>query len=88
MINLLCDARGMFREDFMNKMIDLSGGEVSLGCHLGYEAADYHGVSLQMLNSKVGRAGSVISKRLSSNSLSALVGDSYDQILETTVEQL
>jgi len=88
LINLLCDARGTFREDFMNKMIDLSGGEVSLGCHLGYEAADYHGVSLQMLNSKVGRAGSVISKRLSSNSLSALVGDSYDQILETTVEQL
>lgn len=88
MINLLCDARGTFREDFMNKMIDLSEGEVSLGCHLGYEAADYHGVSLQMLNSKVGRAGSVISKRLSSNSLSALVGDSYDQILETTVEQL
>lgn len=87
-MRVLCDARGTFREDFMNKMIDLSGGEVSLGCHLGYEAADYHGVSLQMLNSKVGRAGSVISKRLSSNSLSALVGDSYDQILETTVEQL
>jgi len=87
-LRVLCDARGTFREDFMNKMIDLSGGEVSLGCHLGYEAADYHGVSLQMLNSKVGRAGSVISKRLSSNSLSALVGDSYDQILETTVEQL
>ena len=73
----------------MNKMLNLSGGDVKLGCHLGYEAADYHGVSLQMLNSKVGRAGSVMSsERLASNSLSALVGDSYDQILETTVEQL
>ena len=42
-----------------------------------------------MLNSKVGRAGSVITPgRLASSSLSALVGDSYDQILETTVEQL
>ena len=89
MINLLCDARGTFRENFMNKMLELSGGDVSLGCHLGYEAADYHGVSLQMLNSKVGRAGSVVtSGRLASSSLSALVGETYDQILETTVEQL
>ena len=88
-MRVLCDARGTFREDFMNKMLDLSGGDVKLGCHLGYEAADYHGVSLQMLNSKVGRAGSIISsERLASNSLSALVGDSYEQILETTVEQL
>lgn len=88
-LRILCDARGKFRENFMSKMLDLSGGDVKLGCHLGYEAADYHGVSLQMLNSKVGRAGSVITPgRLASSSLSALVGDSYDQILETTVEQL
>ena len=78
-MRILCYARGTFREKFMNKMIDLSGGDLSLGCHLGYEAADYHGVSLQMLNSKVGRAGSVITPgRLASSSLSALVGDSCD----------
>lgn len=89
MIRLLCDARGAFRENFMNEMLKLGGGEVSIDCHLGYEAADYHGVSLQMLNSKVGRAGSTVtSGKLASNSLSALMADRYDQILETTVEQL
>lgn len=89
MINLMCDARGSFRENFMKRMIEISKGEIKLSCHLGYETADYHGVSLQMLNSKVGRAGKMFpSKRLASNNLSALVGEQYDQILETTVEQL
>jgi len=89
MIKLLCDARGAFRENFMNKMIELSCGEVELGCHLGYENADYNGTSLQWLNTKFGKSGNIVGKRkLSSNSLSFLLGDQYQQILETTVEQL
>ena len=89
MIKLLCDARGGFRENFMNKMIDLSCGEIELGCHLGYENADYNGTSLQWLNTKFGKSGNIVGKRkLSSDSLSFLLGDQYQQILETTVEQL
>jgi len=89
MIKLLCDARGGFRENFMNKMIELSSGEIELGCHLGYENADYNGTSLQWLNTKFGKSGNIVGKRkLSSNSLSFLLGDQYQQILETTVEQL
>ena len=89
MVKLLCDARGAFRENFMNKMIELSCGEIELGCHLGYENADYNGTSLQWLNTKFGKSGNIVGKRkLSSNSLSFLLGDQYQQILETTVEQL
>ena len=89
MMRLLCDARGKFRENFMNKMIELSSGEIELGCHIGYETADFHGPSLQWLNNKVGKSGSIIrQQKLSSNAISALLGDEYEQILETTVEQL
>lgn len=89
MIRLLCDARGKFRENFLNKMIEFSNGEIELSCHLGYENADYNGTSLQWLNTKVGKSGSIIGhNKLAKNSLTALVSDSYDQILEKTVEQL
>ena len=89
MPKLLCDARGNFRENFMNKMIELSSGEIELGCHIGYEAANFHGPSLQWLNTKVGSSGSIIrQQKLSSNAIYALLGDEYEQILETTVEQL
>ena len=88
-MKLLCDARGKFRKNFMNKMIELSSGEIELGCHVGYETADFHGPSLQWLNNKVGKSGSIIrQQKLSSNAISALLGDEYEQILETTVEQL
>ena len=88
-MKLLCDARGRFRENFMNKMIELSSGEIELGCHVGYEAADFNGPSLQWLNTKVGKSGSIVrQQKLSSNAISALLGEEYEQILETTVEQL
>ena len=89
MMRLLCDARGKFRENFMNKMIELSSGEIELACHIGYETADFHGPSLQWLNNKVGKSGSIVrQQKLSSNAISALLGNEYDEILETTVEQL
>ena len=89
MISLLVDARGHFREKFLHKMVELSDGEIEISCHLGYEHADYNGPSLQWLNTKVGKSGSVIDRyKLSSNSISFLVGERYEEILETTVEQL
>ena len=88
-IKLLCDARGVFRENFMNKMIELSSGEIELGCHIGYETADFHGPALQWLHTKVGSSGPIIQKqKLASNAISALLGEEYEQIHETTVEQL
>ena len=73
----------------MNKMIELSSGDFELACHIGYETADFHGPSLQWLDTKSGRSGSILRRhKLSSNSISALLGDEYEQILETTVEQL
>lgn len=59
-MKLLIDARGKFRENFLNKMIELSSGAIELGCHIGYETADFHGPSLQWLNNKVGKSGSII----------------------------
>jgi len=36
-MRLLCGARGKFKEAFMHKMVDLSQGQITVACHLGYE---------------------------------------------------
>jgi len=88
-MRLLCDARGKFREAFMHKMVDLSQVQITVACHLAYENSDYNGMSLQWLNSKLGRAGSIVAgRRYSGKSMSLLASVDYEQILETTVEQL
>ena len=60
MINLLCDARGDFRRKFLQRMLELGSGEITLSCHIGYDDADYHGPSLQWRNLKEGKLGPVV----------------------------
>ena len=73
----------------MIKMIELNSGENELGCHIGDEAADFHGPSIQWLHKKVGSSGSIIrQQKISSNEILLILGPEFEQILETTVERL
>lgn len=90
MINLLCDARGDFRVKFMNRVLELGGQDITLGCHLGYTDGDFHGPSLQWLSgSKNGTAGPIVAERPQTGAnFSLIASEEYNRILETTVEQL
>ena len=89
MINLLCDARGDFRRKFLQRMLELGSGEITLSCHIGYDDADYHGPSLQWLNLKEGKLGPVVKElRQTGDRFSLIASEDYGQILETAVEQL
>ncbi|MDQ2094280.1 capsular polysaccharide export protein, LipB/KpsS family [Rhodalgimonas zhirmunskyi] len=89
MIKLMCDARGDYREKFMNRLVALSGGDVELGLHIGYDKADYHGPALQWMRVKPARRGTLMANtRQSGANLSLIASEEFGQILETTVEQL
>jgi len=88
-IRLMCDARGKFREDFMNKIIELGDGDVELAVHIGYENADFHGPSLQWMNHKIGQCGPIVGSKVYSDlNLNLIAQQDFKQIMETTVEQL
>ncbi len=85
----MCDARGDYREKFMNRLVALSGGDVELGLHIGYDKADYHGPALQWMRVKPARRGTLMANtRQSGANLSLIASEEFGQILETTVEQL
>lgn len=88
-MRLLVDARGSFCGKIVEKIVERSGGDVSLALSFGDREDDFHAPCLQRLEVRYGRSGHLIREKLSRGSnIPLLASPNYFWLLERGVEQL
>lgn len=88
-IKLLCDARGKHRKAFVDRLVEISDGEVELALHFGDRDADFHAPSLQRMEVRDGKLGHLMKDHLSRGANFNLLGSAeFRRMMETAVDQM
>ncbi|NIY72520.1 hypothetical protein HCZ30_08730 [Marivivens donghaensis] len=87
-IRLLCDARGKHRKAFMDRLVEMSNGEVEIALHFGDRDADFHAPCLQRMEVRDGKMGHLMKDHVVKGANFELLGsDEFRRMMETAVDQ-
>lgn len=88
MIRLLVEGRGPLRKKILDKLLDVSKGQIELVLHLGDKDADFHSACLSRMDVRLAKKGHLIKNHLSAGAnIPLLSSPEFYKMLETGVEQ-
>ncbi|WP_281981570.1 hypothetical protein [Thalassorhabdomicrobium marinisediminis] len=88
-INLMCDARGEGRTQFLDRLMEIAGDDIDLRLHMGHSDADWHAPAISQMKNRKGKRGYFMGNQKQTGANMALIASpEYGQMLETAVDQM